>query len=119
MASNQTNHIEITATMVRLYVFLSQYLDRCVDESARAGLSAEELQRHLDATRTEMLAIVSVNPVVTAKMTEESTRVLALGAECMKHGGACASRDALNAERAVLKHKTLALSDLLAVFRAL
>jgi hypothetical protein len=28
-------HIEITETLVRLYVFLTQYLDRCLDEAAR------------------------------------------------------------------------------------
>ncbi|MFO0773808.1 MAG: hypothetical protein U0172_03975 [Nitrospiraceae bacterium] len=119
MTTAANDHIEITATMVRLYVFLSQYLDRCVSESACAGLAAEELQKHLDATRKELLGIVSVNPVVKAKMTAESDRVLALGAECFKSGDKCPSMDALNAERAILKNKTMALSDLLAVFRAL
>lgn len=119
MPGVQNDHIEITATMVRLYVFLSQYLDRCVNESARVGLPAEELQKHLEATRKELLGIVSVNPVVKAKMIAESDRVLALGVDCVKSAGACTSVDALNAERAVLKHKTMALSDLLAVFRAL
>jgi len=35
-------HIEITETLVRLYVFLTQYLDRCFDEAARKSYPDEE-----------------------------------------------------------------------------
>lgn len=119
MAPPTIDHIEITATMVRLYVFLTQYLDRCVSEPARASYPEADLQAHLAATRGQLLDILAVNPVVKTKVTEECNRVLATGADCLKGGGKGAALDALNAERAILRNKTIALSDLLAVFRAL
>ena len=119
MTVTATDHIEITATMVRLYVFLTQYLDRCVNEAARASYPEEELQAHLTATRGQLLDILSVNPVVKAKVAEESNRILTLGAACLKgEGNRAAALEALTTERAILRNKTVALSDLLAVFRA-
>ena len=114
------SHIEITETIVRLYVFLTQYLDRCQDEAARKSFPEEELQAHLSATRKQMMEILTVNPVVKGKVEKECERALSLGAACLKGGAAkAASSDALKAERVVLRNKTIALSDLLAVFRAL
>lgn len=120
--SSQTqapSHIDITATLVRMYVFLSQYLDRCLDEAARKSYPDKELQAHLSATRAEMMKILQVNPVVKGKVEQECNRVLSMGAACLKDGAEKASAlEALKAERAILKNKTMALSDLLAVFRA-
>jgi hypothetical protein len=66
------------------------------------------------------LSILSVNPVVKKKLTEECDRILALGASCLKAGtGKAQLHERLAAERTVLTQKTLALSDLVAVFRAL
>lgn len=120
----KTDHIPkpiaITETLVRLYVFLAQYLDRCIDESARKAYPEEELQRHLATTRTHMLEILKVNPVVKAKVEKECEQVLEVGAVCLKGGGTKSpGLAALERERAVLKNKMIALSDLLAVFRAL
>lgn len=116
---NAQKHIAITETLVRLYVFLAQYLDRCVDESARKAFPEQELQKHLAATREQMLEILEVNPVVKAKVEKECERVLEVGAACLKGVGAKSSGlAALESERAVLKNKMIALSDLLAVFRA-
>jgi hypothetical protein len=113
------SHIDITATLVRLYVFLSQYLDRCLDEAVRKSYPEEELQAHLASTRAEMMKILQVNPVVKGKVEQECNRVLSMGAACLKGGKEKTSAlEALKAERGVLKNKTIALSDLLAVFRA-
>jgi hypothetical protein len=61
-----------------------------------------------------------VNPVVKKKVVEECDRILSLGAACLKSGAAdSATRKAMQEERAILRSKTLALSDLVAVFRAL
>lgn len=112
--------VDITATFVRLYVFLTQYLDRCQDQAARESFPEHELQAHLSATRSSMNEILNVNPVVQAKVERECERILALGGSLLKGGG---DRTTIlkdnQAERAVLRNKTLALSDLLAVFRAL
>lgn len=114
------SHINITATLVRLYVFLSQYLDRCLDEAARKAYPDEELHAHLSTTRASMMEILHVNPVVKGKVEQECNRVLSMGAACLKGGAEqTAARELLQAERAILKSKTIALSDLLAVFRAL
>jgi hypothetical protein len=116
-AKDQTN---LAAALVRLYVFLTQYLDRCSDEATRADYPEAELQSHLDETRRQLLDILSANPVVKRKLADECDRILALGASCLKSGPADkALGDAIQAERAVLRNKTIALSDLVAVFRAL
>jgi len=121
--SSQTpthHHIEITEMLVRLYVFLTQYLDRCLDESARKAYPDEELHVHLSTTREAMADILVVNPVVKSKVEKECKDVLALGAAILKGGHERASAmEPMRAQRAILKNKTIALSDLLGVFRAL
>ncbi len=120
MATSATDQIDVAAALVRLYVFLAQYLDRCFDEAARKSYPDAELQAHLADTRRQLMEILSVNPVVKKKLSEECDRILALGASCLKGGvGDAKTRETIQAERAVLKHKTMALSDLVAVFRAL
>ena len=117
--SAQPHHIVITATLVRLYVFLAQHLDRCLDEAARQSFPEKELQAHLAKTRETLAEILLVNRVVKDKVEQECERILAVGAACMKGGqGKTAAMDSVKAERAMLQNKTIALSDLLAVFRA-
>lgn len=119
MTTPVPGHIEITETLVRLYVFLAQYLDRCLNEAARQSFPEHELQAHLSSTKAKMLEILSVNRVVKGKVENECERVLSLGTACLKGGGEkAAALTELKAERAVLQNKTIALSDLLAVFRA-
>lgn len=118
--TTQHGHIEITETLVRLYVFLAQYLDRCQNEAARQTFPEQELQAHLSSTKAKMLEILTVNRVVKDKVEHECERVLSLGAACLKSDGQkMESLVELESERAVLQNKTIALSDLLAVFRAL
>lgn len=113
------SHIELTETLVRLYVFLAQYLDRCLDEDARRSFPEADLQGHLSTTKARALDLLSVNHVVKAKVQAECDRVLELGAAWIRAGkGKTSTEDDLKAERAALQHKTIALSDLLAVFRA-
>ena len=120
MPASAHEQIEIAAALVRLYVFLAQYLDRCFDDAARTSYPDSELQAHLSETRRQLLDILAVNPVVKKKLTEECDRILALGAACLKAGSSDATaRETIRAERAILKNKTIALSDLVAVFRAL
>lgn len=120
MPATAKDQIEIAAALVRLYVFLSQYLDRCVDDVVRTSYPDAELEAHLTETRRTLMSILSVNPVVKRKLTEECDRILALGTSCVKAGtGYAQLHERLVAERNVLKQKTLALSDLVAVFRAL
>lgn len=120
MATSTKDQIDVAAAFVRLYVFLAQYLDRCFDEAAHKSYPDTELQAHLSETRRQLMEILSVNPVVKRKLAEECDRILALGETCLKLGKADAKiRETIQAERAVLKNKTIALSDLVAVFRAL
>lgn len=118
MATSAKEQIEIAAALVRLYVFLAQYLDRCFDEAARKSYPDSELQSHLTETRRQLMEILSVNPVVKKKLGEECDRILELGASCLKSADD-SKRETVQAERAILRHKTLALSDLVAVYRAL
>jgi hypothetical protein len=120
MPASAATQLEIAAALVRLYVLLSQYLDRCINETARAGGSDGDLGTHLARTRQELMDILSVNPVVKRKLTDECDRMLNLGAACLKaDDGAPHIRERIHTEREVLKQKTSALSDLVAVFRAL
>jgi len=119
MAVTAQAQTEIAAALVRLYVFLSQYLDRCIDEAVRKTYPDAELQTHLTDTRRQLMEIVSVNPVVKKKLAEECDRILSLGAACLKPGADAKTKEAVQSERAVLRSKTLALSDLVALFRAL
>src|SRR5688500_18739636 len=103
MPATAKEQIDIAAALVRLYVFLAQYLDRCVDEVARKSFPDSELDAHLTETRRESMSILSVNPVVQRKFTEECDRILALGASCLKAGGSDGQRhEQLVAERHVL-----------------
>ena len=120
MAISVNDQTDIAAALVRLYVFLAQYLDRCFDDAARESYPDAELHAHLNETRRQLMEILSVNPVVKKKLTEECDRILALGASCLKSGAVDAkARETIQTERAILKNKTIALSDLVAVYRAL
>ena len=111
-------HIEITETLVRLYVFLANYLDRCLNDAARQTYPEKELQQHLADTAGKLSDILTVNRVVKSKVEQECDRILALGAACLNSQSKGAMADDVKAAREVLKNKTIALSDLLAVFRS-
>ena len=113
------HHIEITQTLVRLYIFLAQSLDRALNATAGAPYPDHELHSHLASARSEVMAMLSGNRVVKEKVEEECTRVRSLIGAFLKGGtGKTAALDELEWERDVLKVKTAVLSDLLAVFRA-
>ncbi|MSR24392.1 MAG: hypothetical protein EXR96_04810 [Nitrospiraceae bacterium] len=112
------NHIETTELLVRLYVFLNQYLDRCINEAAHQSYPESELKKHLAETRARLSEILTINSVVKNKVEQECDRVLTLGSACLKGGGKTTDVELLKAEQAILRNKTIALSDLLAVFRA-
>jgi len=112
-------HIAITETLVRLYALLEQHVDRSLDKTMEFDYPEHDLQALLSSARAEMMEILSVNRVVKEKVEEECDRVLSLTAECLADGvDQAGATYELRAERAVLKNKTMALSDLLAVFRA-
>ena len=113
------SHIDVTDALARLYLFLAQSMDRCVSDAARISYPEAELQLHLASTKAAVLDMLAVNQVVKVKVEQECDRVRSLITTYLADGSTNgASLDELNAERAVLKHKTMALSDLLAVFRA-
>lgn len=90
-----------------------------MSEAARISYPEAGLQEHLTATRATALDMLSVNQVVKAKVEQECDRVHSLILTCLADvSEKAAALDELKAERAVLKHKTMALSDLLAVFRS-
>jgi hypothetical protein len=112
-------HIDITQTLVRLYIFLAQSLDRVQDEMTGQSVPEHELQSHLQSARADVMAMLSANRVVKEKVEAECNRVQALVGRYLKEGaGKTALLDELKSERNILKTKTAALSDLLAVFRS-
>ena len=118
--SDASKYIEITETFVRLYVFLAQSLDRCLDKTQRESFPEKEHQAFLADTRNKLMEVLRVNPVVKGKVEEESHRVLALVSSYLQPSSdKPASLEQIKAERTILQIKLMALSDLLAVFRAL
>ncbi len=110
----------ITETFVRLYVFLAQTLDRCLDQAQREAFPENAHQAFLAEARDQMGTILTVNPVVKGKVEDECRRILALAeSSLMKGAGPHDVREQIRHERETLKTKLMALSDLLAVFRAL
>jgi len=77
-------HIDITETLVRLYVFLAQDVDQCLHEAEQSTYPEHDL--HLSSTRAKMSEMLSVNRVVQGKVAEECTRVLALTSACLTDG---------------------------------
>jgi len=113
------NHIDITNTLARLYLFLAQSMDRCVDEEALVNYPEAELQSHLAAAKARALDMLAANQVVKAKVEQECNRISSLVTAClMGDASKAVALEELQAKRAELKHKTMALSDLLAVFRS-
>ncbi|MBH0203784.1 MAG: hypothetical protein HP496_16145 [Nitrospira sp.] len=112
------SHIDVTDSLSRLYLFLAQSIDRCLSEAARISYPEAELQSHLAATRAAVLDMLSVNHVVKAKVEQECNRISSLVTAClMGDASKAVALEELQAKRAELKHKTMALTDLLAVFR--
>ena len=112
------SHIAITDALAKLYLFLAQSLDRCVSEAARISYPEPEFQSNLASTRAAVLNMLSVNQVVQGKVEGECNRVGSLVTALTDGVVKTGVLDNWKAERAVLKHKTLVLSDLLAVLRA-
>ena len=118
--SAESQHIVITEIFVRLYVFLAQTLDRCLDQAQRESFPEKEHQAFLTEARNRMRDMLAVNPVVKGKVEEECSRILKLAASYPKaRANKTVLRRRIKAERDMLKTKLVALSDLLAVFRAL
>lgn len=113
------NHVLITETFVRLYVFLAQSLDRCLNQVSREAFPEKDYQAFLADTQTKLMEILEVNPVVQGKVEEECKRVLTLAESCLRGPDQASAKERLKTERALLQMKIVALSDLLAVFRAL
>ncbi len=111
-------HISMTETMLRFYVFLGQYIDRCLDEEQRRSLPEKDFQQHLATTHDEVVELLTTNRVVKAKAEAEFQRVTDMCQDYLKHPGNGEHQRILKEEREILRVKMLALSDLLAVFRS-
>ena len=114
-----TVHIEITEVFLRFYVLLVQYLDRLLKVTGAESLSLDDLQRHLTETHDKLVALLSVNRVVKSNLEQEYDRVRAFGISFGPDtAGQRPDLDAVQAERELLNHKMVVLSDLLAALRA-
>lgn len=111
-------HIIMTETMLRFYVFLGQYIDRCLDEEQRRSLPEQEFQQHLATAHDEVDELLTTNRVVKGKAEAEFQRVTDMCQDYLKHLGSGEHQRILKEEREILRVKMLALSDLLAVFRS-
>jgi len=111
-------YITTTETYLRFYVLLSQYLDRCLDDTIRESLSEHDFQRHLTETRTAVLDLLATNRIVKQKVEKEYEDIVNLGKGYLEHSPGEGMKKKVAEEREILRIKMLALSDLLAVFRS-
>lgn len=120
MPNPDTNllHITTTETLVRFYVLLAQYIDRCLDETTKRSLPEKEFQTHLAETRAQVTELLATNRVVKNKAEMEFQRITALCEQFLQSPADPALKENLQGEHQVLRIKMLALSDLLAVFRS-
>ena len=120
MAEQDPNspHITTTETVLRFYVFLGQYIDRCLDEEHRRSLPEQEFQQHLATAHDQVVELLATNRVVKDKAEVEFQRVTTMCQDYLKHPGGGEHARVLREEREILRVKMLALSDLLAVFRS-
>ncbi len=114
----QPTHITTTETLVRFYVFLDQYIDRCLNESTRESLPEQEFQQYLHDTHDQIAKLLDTNRVVKNKTETEYLRITGLCEKFLQSPTDEATKAVLKQEHEVLRIKTLALSDLLAVFRS-
>ncbi len=114
----QARHITMTETILRFYVFLGQYIDRCVDEEHRRSLPEQDFQQHLATTHDQVVALLTTNRVVKDKANIEFQRVTNMCQDFLKHSDSEEQKSVLLKEREILRVKMLTLSDLLAVFRS-
>lgn len=112
-------HITMTETVLRFYVFLGQYIDRCLDEEHRRSLPEQEFQKHLATTHDQVVELLTTNRVVKAKAEAEFQRVTAMCQNFLKNPDSADQSRILHEEREILRVKMLTLSDLLAVFRSI
>jgi hypothetical protein len=111
-------HITTTETLVRFYVLLSQYIDRCLDEATKRSLPEGEFQQHLTETHNQVTELLTTNRVVKNKAETEFQRITTLCEKFLTSPGDQPLKQSLQQEHDVLRIKMLALSDLLAVFRS-
>jgi hypothetical protein len=111
-------HITTTETLVRFYVLLAQYIDRCLDETTKRSLPEGEFQKHLADTRAQVTELLTTNRVVKNKAEAEFQRITTLCEQFLKNPADQTIKNTLQGEHEVLRIKMLALSDLLAVFRS-
>jgi len=116
--SPNPSHITMTETVLRFYVFLGQYIDRCLDAEHRRSLPEQEFQKHLSTTHDQVAELLASNRVVKDKAEVEFQRVTAMCQEFLKDPGSADQSRVLHEEREILRVKMLTLSDLLAVFRS-
>ena len=120
MSHSETNpsHITTTETVLRFYVFLGQYIDRCLDDTARQAPPEEEFQQYLADTHAQIAELLETNRVVKNKTEVEYQRITTLCENFLKDPSNKETTASLKHEYDVLKTKMVALSDLVAVFRS-
>jgi hypothetical protein len=112
------DHIEIIETLIKLYRFLGQSLDHCLNEIDTGAVEEHELQAHLSTSRAQIMDLLAGNPAVRQTLEPECKRLLSLTSACFSNGtqSSVAMKEA-RTEREALRSKTAALTELLEVFQ--
>ena len=72
-----SRHIEIAETLMRLYIFLTQYIDSCEGDTARMGYPQMELNANFSVySEPKSWTFTRWSPAVLAKVDKECGAVL-------------------------------------------
>lgn len=111
--------VVITESLSHLYLGLTRYLDWIHENPKQSEETAQQTKRLIQTSRDGLETYLSKNPVVQRSVEEECAFVFSI-VEQATHGGLTPKLiEKMTIERAKLQTKIVALTDLVALFKAL
>ena len=111
--------VALTESLSHLYLGLTRYLDWIHENPEKSEETARQIKRLIQTARDGLETSFSKNPVVQRSVEEERALVFSM-VEQATHGGVTPKLiEKMTIERAKLQTKIVALTDLVALFKAL
>ena len=117
--SKDSQLVVVTSLLSHLYLGLTRYLDWIHEGSSKSEKTEEEVKSLIQTTRDGLEKYLSKNPVVQRSVEEECALVFSIVKESTSSGLTPKLMEKMTTERAKLQTKIVALTDLVALFKAL
>ncbi len=111
--------VTVTELLSHLYLGLTRLLDSIHENSEKSKKTREEIKSLIQAAREGLEKYLSKNPVVRRNVEEEHALVSKIVEEAMNSGLTPKVMEKMTTERAKLQTKIVALTDLIALYKAL